>query len=222
MFFLLIPWKRMLIFSLRCKFHCMIYAFSIGTGIIDNYKSLSKIKNLLPKCIRFTSHGCLTNLDFSSGGCRGKWKLKVFPNSTNLSLRISCLSVSNHYSQQVLKRVTRWSHQTLSSQEKMQHEFCSVKIVLFNLALLWLLVQSNWKPLPGWQRARVILVHLQWSFQLVHVQFRPLRRASSPPQTTWLFPTRSIDKWRKSDLAIWPGFKDFVLQRECPACRSAR
>lgn len=49
---------------------------------------------------------------------------------------IVSLSVSSHNSQQVLKCVTHWSHQKPSSQEKMQHESCSVKIILFNLAFL--------------------------------------------------------------------------------------
>lgn len=71
----------------------------------------------------------------------------------------------------------------------------------------------------GAGRAGLTVAHLHWSSQFVCVQFRVLRCASSLPQTTCLSTKASTDKQRKSDLAIWPGFKDFVLQAECLACR---
>lgn len=74
------------------------------------------------------------------------------------------------------------------------------------------------EPLPGWQ-SRVAIFHLHSTFQLACVQLRLLRCASSLPQTTCLSTEASIDKQRRSDLAIWPGFKDFVLQAECLPCR---
>lgn len=70
-------------------------------------------------------------------------------------------------------------------------------------------------------RAGVTVVHLHWAFQLVCVQSRLLRCASSLPQTTCLSTKASTGR-RRSDLAIWPGFRDFALQAECLACKKCQ
>lgn len=115
----------------------MIRAFSSGTDIIDDCKSLTKKKTFIKfvtaeymYTIYITQILILALEDLEAS------ETESLPKFHKSEPENGSLSVSTHKSQQVLKHVTRWSYQTPSSQEKTQCEFCSIKIVLFNLALL--------------------------------------------------------------------------------------
>lgn len=72
--------------------------------------------------------------------------------------------------------------------------------------------------LPGWQsRGDSSSSALEFPISLC-----PIQTAEMCIQTSCLSTKASTDKRRRSDLAIWPGFKDSVLQAECLACRSCQ
>lgn len=72
--------------------------------------------------------------------------------------------------------------------------------------------------LPGWQsRGDSSSSVLEFPISLC-----PIQTAEMCIQTSCLSTKASTDKRRRSDLAVWPGFKGSVLQAECLACRSCQ
>lgn len=98
---------------------------------------------------------------------------------------------------------------------------CRMNSVVFKPCFsIWPCSGCWWGHCPA-GRAGGAEVHLPCSSQSVCVQLRLLGCASSPPHTTCLSPKASTDKWR-SDLAIWPGLKDFALQQRACLAGGAR
>lgn len=90
-------------------------------------------------------------------------ELKFSPNFTNLCLRMS-VCPSPVTAPRNLWCIGAIKHHDLRRNCKM-NEFCGVQILLFHLALLWLLLQSSWSCSPA-GRAGLTVVHLALKFPI--------------------------------------------------------